>query len=516
MPHAEVPQQIAPPRCDLVIVGGGINGAGIARDAAGRGIHVVLCEKDDLAAHTSSASTKLLHGGLRYLEHYEFALVRKALRERTVLLKLAPHIAKPLRFILPHEPHLRAEWLIRAGLMFYDHLAPRGGLPAAQLVDLAANPVGNPLNAQFRRGFTYWDGWVDDARLVVLNALDAREHGATILTRTVCTQMAREGDHFIVTLRTADGSERTVRARAVVNAAGPWAATVAAMTSGTRAKHGLTLVKGSHIVVPRLYAHDDAYIFQNADRRIVFAIPYEGQFTLIGTTDVEYSGDPGAVRADGTEVAYLCAVASRYFAPAVTPAQVVYTYSGVRPLLAGESSHADAAMLSRDYALELETSVPALLHVFGGKLTTYRRLAEEAVERIAPLLGHNAGAWTAGAPLPGGDLGPGGLEHFTAVLVREYRALPEPLLARYARSYGTRARCILGAARSVAELGREVVAGLYERELDYLLRYEWARTADDILFRRSKLGLHLAPGASRALDQWIGGRCPRNLGEALA
>lgn len=495
-----------PPTCDLLVIGGGINGAGIARDAAGRGLHVVLCERDDLAAHTSSASTKLIHGGLRYLEHYEFALVRKALQERTVLLSIAPHISWPLRFVLPHEPHLRPALLIRAGLWLYDHLASRGGLPSTSVLNLRRADAGAPLKPQFKRGFCYSDGWVDDARLVVINALDARERGATVLTHTACTAIRRESDHFVATLQPIGGAARTVRARAIVNAAGPWAARVAGMASQANPRHGLKLVKGSHIVVPRLYEHPYAYIFQNVDRRIVFAIPYEERFTLIGTTDVDYTGDAASAVADSGEIQYLCDIASRYFVHPVRPTDVVHSYAGVRPLLAGESTNANAASLSRDYALELEPGTPPLLNVFGGKLTTYRRLAEQAVDQLAPLLGAVSGPWTSAQPLPGGDLGAGGFDSFIARLYSQYPQLPRALLHRYARAYGSRTRCILNQARAPEDLGAQVLPGVYERELEYLIRYEWARSAEDILWRRSKLGLHLDADAALQLTRWLDAR----------
>lgn len=490
-----------PRTCDVLVIGGGINGTGIARDAAGRGLDVVLCERDDLAAHTSSASTKLIHGGLRYLEHYEFTLVRKALEERTVLLSIAPHISWPLRFVLPHEPHLRPAWLIRTGLWLYDHLASRGGLPASRSIDLARDVAGEPLRPQFRRAFTYADAWVDDARLVVLNALDACERGATILTRTRVEALARAQDEFVATLAPAGGAPFALRARAVVNAAGPWAAGVAALAGHRAPGHGLTLVKGSHIVVPRLYAQQHAYIFQNIDRRIVFAIPYEHDYTLIGTTDVAYAGDPAAACADAAEIEYLCTVAGRYFARAITAGDVVHSYSGVRPLLAGEAQ--DAATLSRDYALELQTTGAPLLNVYGGKLTTFRRLAEEAVDRLAPLLGAARSSWTATAPLPGGDLGSGGYAGYLESLTARYPALPPALLARYARAYGTRTGVLLEGVARAGDLGGEVLPGLHAREIAYLRRHEWARTAEDILWRRSKLGLHLARGSAATLEAYL-------------
>jgi glycerol-3-phosphate dehydrogenase len=487
---------------DLLVIGGGVNGAGIARDAAGRGISVLLCEQHDLAAHTSSASTKLIHGGLRYLEHGEFGLVRKALAERETLLALASHIVHPLDFVLPHDRHLRPAWMIRAGLFLYDHLARRRRLHASQAIDLRRHPAGAALQARFRRGFLYADAMADDARLVVVNALDARERGATVLTRTRVVSLVRAQDCWRAKL-SQDGAAREVTARALVNAAGPWAARMHAGATGSHAGHGLRLVKGSHIVVPSLYRAPFAYIFQNEDRRIVFAIPYEQAFTLIGTTEVEYHGDPGSVSASAAEAAYLCRVASRYFAQPVAPDSVVWSYAGVRPLLADEST--DAGAVSRDYALELDCAGPPLLSVFGGKITTYRRLAEESLSHLAPRLGASTRAWTGGAPLPGGDFPQGGYPRYAAALPAQYPAVPEGLLRRYARLYGTRAAHILDGVRVTADLGREILPELYERELDYLRQQEWAMTARDILWRRTKLGLHLPRDAEPVLDHWLAG-----------
>ncbi|HEY4747492.1 MAG TPA: glycerol-3-phosphate dehydrogenase, partial [Steroidobacteraceae bacterium] len=365
---------------DLLVVGGGINGVGIARDAAGRGLRVLLCEQDDLAAHTSSASTKLIHGGLRYLEELRFCLVRKALREREVLLGAAPHIMRPLRFIMPHAAHLRPAWMIRAGLFLYDHLAARARLAGSASVDLRTHIAGEPLKEGYRRGFVYSDGQADDARLVVLNALDAQARGATILTRTRCERLTPRGAGWSATLSCGPGP-RVINARAVVNATGPWVSRFVAEATPVRAAHQVRLVKGSHIVVPRLFAHRFAYIFQNEDRRIVFAIPYEHDFTLLGTTDVDYRADPAAVAIDAGEVSYLCALANRYFRQQIAPANVVWSYSGVRPLLADEST--DPARVTRDYALELDQRPAPLLSVFGGKITTHRALAEDAVNRLA-------------------------------------------------------------------------------------------------------------------------------------
>ncbi|HKD54151.1 MAG TPA: glycerol-3-phosphate dehydrogenase [Steroidobacteraceae bacterium] len=486
--------------CDLLVVGGGVNGTGIARDAAGRGLSVLLCEQDDLAAHTSSQSTKLIHGGLRYLEEFHFALVRKALQEREVLLATAPHIMRPLHFVMPHAPHLRPVWLIRAGLFLYDHLAPRAHLAASATIDLRRHIAGEPLQTPYRRGFVYSDGRVDDARLVVLNALDAQQRGAVILTRTRCEQLTPHGDGWSAVLSDESG-RRMIEARAVVNATGPWVSGFLASAMPARATHHLRLVKGSHVVVPRLFAHRYAYIFQNEDRRVVFAIPYEHDFTLIGTTDVDYRGDPAAVHIDASEASYLCALSNRYFRQQITPGDVVWSYSGVRPLLDDESS--DPTRVSRDYALELDRQPAPLMSVFGGKITTYRRLAEDAVDRLAPLLGNHAAAWTARAHLPGGDLPEGSFAVFLRTLERRYPWLPQRLRQRYAHAYGTRIERVLGGARSLAELGQELLPQLYECEVAYLRREEFARSAEDILWRRSKLGLHLPDADLSTLARWL-------------
>jgi len=485
---------------DLLIVGGGINGTGVARDAAGRGLKVLLCEQDDLASHTSSASTKLIHGGLRYLEEFHFSLVRKALQEREVLLGAAPHIMRPLQFIMPHAAHLRPAWMIRAGLLLYDHLAARARLAGSASVDLRTHIAGEPLKAGYRRGFLYSDGQTDDARLVVLNALDARSRGATILTRTRCERLSPRGALWSATL--GGGREsRVIEARAVVNATGPWVGRFLAEATPVRASRQVRLVKGSHIVVPRLFAHRFAYIFQNEDRRIVFAIPYEHDFTLLGTTDVDYHTDPGAVRIDAGEVSYLCTLANRYFRQQLSPADVVWSYSGVRPLLADEST--DPMRVTRDYALELDRHPLPLLSVFGGKITTYRRLAEDAVNRLAAALGVRARPWTAGAKLPGGDLPQGSLAVFLRTLERRYPWLPARMRRRYAHAYGTRLERLLGTAGTLADLGSELLPQLYEREVEYLCREEFARTAQDILWRRTKLGLHLLNVDTGPLERWL-------------
>ncbi|WP_293760581.1 glycerol-3-phosphate dehydrogenase [uncultured Aquitalea sp.] len=500
---------------DLLVIGGGINGAGIARDAAGRGLSVMLCEKDDLASHTSSASTKLIHGGLRYLEYYEFGLVRKALQEREVLLKAAPHIIWPLRFVMPHDKSQRPEWMIRCGLFLYDHLARREILPGSETVSFASHPAGGPLKADFRRGFVYSDGWVQDARLVVLNAMSAAEHGARIATRTACVAARRDGEHWVCTLEKAGGEREEVRACAVVNAAGPWVESLLKDTLGLPSPKSVRLVKGSHIVVKKLFDHPYAYIFQNPDKRIIFAIPYEQDFTLIGTTDIEYHGDPGQVAIDGDEIAYLCQMANRYFKGSISPADVVSTYSGVRPLLDDEA--ASAASVTRDYSLELDAQGAPMLSVFGGKITTFRKLAEEAVDRLAPLLGNNKPSGTAQEALPGGDMD--SFERFLNVRRQRFPWMPAALLTRYARAYGTRLDTLIGSATGLDQMGREVLPGVYEAELSYLVDQEWATRAEDILWRRSKLKLHLPAHAQSVLDDWIAeyrGGGPRLLLEKAA
>jgi glycerol-3-phosphate dehydrogenase len=504
--------------CDVLIVGGGINGCGIARDLAGRGWRVVLCEKDDLAAHTSSSSTKLIHGGLRYLEYYEFSLVRKALQEREVLLKSAPHIMWPLRFVMPHDPSMRPAWMVRIGLFMYDHLARREVLPGSRSVDLRRHAAGAALKPQFKRGFVYSDGWVDDARLVVLNALDARAKGAEVLTRTRCVCALRDAEGWTAVLESAD-KQRTVRARAVVNAAGPWAESflrgVAHAAEGEAlATRHLRLVKGSHIVVPRLFTHDHAYIFQNPDKRITFAIPYQNDFTLIGTTDIELHGDdPGAARIGDDEIEYLCAQASRYFRKAVTPAEVVWTYSGVRPLLDDDAG--DPSAVTRDYLLESNTGAAPLLSVWGGKITTFRKLAEDAADEIGRMLGEARPAWTGGAFLAGGELSgwigasngasrpDDDFERFVAAVRARYPWLDAGLARRLARAYGARIAEVLGEARSMADMGSAVAPGLHERELRYLQDQEWAVSGDDVLWRRSKLGLHFTPQERERVGAWM-------------
>jgi glycerol-3-phosphate dehydrogenase len=493
---------------DLAIIGGGVNGCGIARDAAGRGARVLLCEQNDLASGTSSAATKLIHGGLRYLEHYEFRLVREALMEREVLWGIAPHIVWPLRFVLPYHKGLRPAWMLRLGLFLYDHLGGRKRLPPTRTVDLTSDPAGAPLKpGEFATGFEYSDCWVDDARLVALNARDAADRGATVLTRTKAVSAERNPDSWTVVLRDqiSGGTER-VRSRVVVNAAGPWAGTVLNSTLRLNTAAKVRLVQGSHIVVPRLYDHDRCYIFQNADGRIFFAIPYEQDFTLIGTTDRDYVGDPADVKASADEIDYICGSATEYFSRSVTPTDVVWTYSGVRPLYDKGDGAAQAA--TRDYVLDVDRHGGApLLSVFGGKLTTYRKLAEHALALLGsdlPVLKAAAG-WTARAPLPGGDFPVDGYPALVERLRAQWPFLSAEHARRLARQYGTTARTILGTARSAADLGRHFGATLYQVEVDHLVRREWACTAADILWRRTKLGLRLDRDEVERLETYLAG-----------
>lgn len=485
---------------DLIVVGGGINGAGIARDAAGRGMSVLLCEADDLASHTSSASTKLIHGGLRYLEQYEFKLVAKALSEREVLLRAAPHIIHPLRFVLPHQKHLRPAWMIRAGLFLYDHLGYHQTLEGSHGLKLGEHPAGKPLKSGFRKGFVYSDARVSDARLVVLNCMDAADRGADILTRTRCESARRSQDGWAVTLRTTGGAQYEIHARALVNAAGPWAVRFLDDVAALDHRYALRLIKGSHIVVPRMFDHEYAYIFQQPDRRIVFAIPYERDFTLVGTTDIEHKGRPDQVAIDDDEVSYLCESVNRYFNKAIAPDDVVWKFSGVRPLL--DDHEANASKVTRDYRIQLDMEAAPLLNVFGGKLTTFRRLSEDAVDQLAPTLDNNNKAWTgAGHPLPGGDgLDP---QQLQASLQSDYSFIPPDLVSRWVYSYGTRTRDIIGEASCMGDLGQHFGADLYQAEVDYLVRHEWARTADDILWRRSKMGLRLTDGQAQQLATYL-------------
>jgi len=488
---------------DLFVIGGGINGAGIARDAAGRGLSVVLCEKDDLAQGTSSRSGKLVHGGLRYLEYYEFRLVREALIEREVLLDSAPHIIWPMRFVLPHSPLDRPAWLIRLGLFLYDNLGGRRRLPGTRALDLTSAPEGRALKPHCTRGFEYSDCWVDDARLVVLNALDAELRGASVLTRTACTRARRDGDAWRVeTRRTDTGQTDVYRARALVNAGGPWVSEIIGRVTGANAARQVRLVKGSHLIVPKFWEGEQAYLVQNHDKRVIFINPYEGDKALIGTTDIPYDGRAEDVSADGDEIAYLIAAVNRYFRAELTRADVLHSFSGVRPLLDDDAENPSA--VTRDYTFELDArdGLP-LLSVFGGKITTFRKLAEHAIERLVPYLPERAPAWTADGRLPGGDMPGADIEAFVGRLRARHPWLPDSLAGHYARLYGTRADTLIGAADSLAALGRCFGGDFHEAEARFLHAEEWALQPEDILSRRTKHGLHLNDGQRQAFRDWF-------------
>ena len=489
---------------DIFVIGGGINGCGIARDAAGRGYSVFLAEMNDLASGTSSAATKLIHGGLRYLEHLEFRLVREALMEREVLLASAPHIIWPLRIVLPHHRGLRPAWFLRLGLFVYDTLGGRKLLPATRDVRLRGDPVGGPLRPDYETGFEFSDCWVNDARLVVLNARDAAERGATIRTRTTVISARNEDGLWHVALRdTTTGAQQTVRARLLVNATGPWVDQVLSTTLGQDSVGNVRLVQGSHIVVDKLYDHDRCYMFQNADGRIIFVIPYENDYTLIGTTDRDYDADPAQVAVSEAEIDYLCAAVSEYLAKPVRRADVVWSYSGVRPLYADGASKAQET--TRDYVLKTagRAGDAPLINVIGGKLTTYRRLAEAALEKVDKLLGSKGRPWTAGATLPGGDFPPDGYAALVQGLKRDYPFLDLDFARRLVRLYGTLARAILGVARSYGDLGQHFGADLYAAEVSYLMDREWAMTAEDVLWRRTKRGLRGDAIDSAALEAFM-------------
>lgn len=495
---------------DLAIIGGGINGCGIARDAAGRGLSVFLCERDDLASGTSSASTKLIHGGLRYLQYREFRLVREALIEREVLWRMAPHIIRPLRFVLPHHSGLRPAWLLRLGLFIYDHLGGRALLPASRRLRLDRDPAGQPLKSGYRLAFEYSDCWADDARLVVLNAMDAKARGAVVQTRTSCIAARRQDGAWTVTTQDQrTGAKQTIRARLLINAAGPWIANV--LDEVVQQKFGakIRLVQGSHIVVPKLFDHDRCYIFQNTDNRIVFAIPYERDFTLVGTTDLDFQGEPDSIKASADEIAYLCAAVNEYFTRSIAPKDVVWTYSGVRPLY--DDGASEAQEVTRDYVLSLDApdGSPPLLNIVGGKITTFRRLAEAALATLAPFLPADAVAkagWTRGASLPGGEFPTDGFSALVAEMRARHAYLAPEHAVRLARAYGTHAMLILHNTRQYADLGRRFGADLTEREVAYLMDHEWAVAAADVVWRRSKLGLRMSAVEIDALDRWMADR----------
>ena len=481
--------------CDLLVVGGGINGVAIARDAAGRGLKVLLCEKGDLAAATSSASSKLVHGGLRYLEHGDFRLVRESLVEREVLLRMAPYLVRPMRFVLPQGPGSRPRWLVRAGLFLYDRLGGARSLPGARALDLRHDPLGRPLRVP-GAGFVYADCRVDDARLTVTTARDAAERGATILIRTALVSARREPDGWHATLQTEGGAAREVAARVLVNAAGPWVLDVQRL-AGLSSAATLRLVKGSHIVVPQLYEGDHAYLLQNDDRRIVFVIPIERDFSLIGTTELPFSGDPTSVAVSEAEVAYLCHAVARWFDTPPVASDVVWRYAGVRPLY--EDRARSASAVTRDYVFDLDTAGAPALSIFGGKLTTHRRLAEHALARLTPHLPKAAPAWTADSLLPGGvDLPLGGIAALAVELVRDHPTIDTATAERLAQSYGDEARQILGGPP-----GHDFGHGFREAELRWLIEREWACTAEDVLWRRSKLGLVMSSDEAQQIAAFL-------------
>ncbi len=499
---------MSPEPFDLAVIGGGVNGCGVARDAVGRGLSVVLCEQSDLGQATSSASTKLFHGGLRYLEHYKFRLVRESLIEREVLLRAMPHISWPLRFVLPHHKGLRPAWLLRLGLFIYDHLGGRRILPGTKTLDLRASPYGAPLRPEFTRAFEYSDCWVEDSRLVVLNARDAADRGAHILTRTQCESAWRSGDGWILALRNGvTGRQRTIHARTLVNAAGPWAGSVLRQQVGANTSEAVRLVRGSHIVTRRLFDHDRVYIFQNGDGRIFFAIPYETDFTLIGTTDVDHDGAPGDAVCTREEADYLCAAISEYLTDPVSVDDIVWSYAGVRPLY--DDGVSSASKATRDYVLTLDDrqgAAPPLLNIFGGKITTYRRLAEAVLSRLRPYFPKAGGAWTAMAPLPGGDFPVDGVQALVNDLKTEYPYLDRNWALRLVRAYGTDAARILSGAKTRDGLGQIFGATLSAREVVWLMDREWAHNAEDVLWRRSKLGLRFSADETARLDRFMEAR----------
>jgi len=488
---------------DLIIIGGGINGAGIARDAAGRGLKVALCEMGDLAGATSSASSKLIHGGLRYLEHYEFRLVAEALSERETLLRVAPHLVTPLRFVLPWVPSMRPRWILRLGLWLYDHLARRSVLPPARAADLSVSAYGAGLRPEFARGFSYSDCWVDDARLVIHNCLAAARLGASIYPRTCVSSARRDDGLWRVIANRADG-RIALRSRALVNAAGPWVRAVLADVIGREPSHQLRLVKGSHIVTSRLYVGDHAFILQNDDGRIILVIPYRGEYSLIGTTDIAHAGPPEAAGISSGEIAYLCTAVNRYFSRSVGSGDVLWSYSGVRPLY--DDGSANPSEVTRDYKLLVDDDdgLP-LLSIYGGKITTYRCLAEHALRKLATWFPGMKPEWTAHHVLPGGDI-EGGPEQYAHDLAIYYPELPSELLVALASRHGSMARSVLGDARSQADLGPFFGETLYAREVDHFIDREWAQTPDDILWRRTKAGLLLDDNAQQALARYMATR----------
>lgn len=490
-------------KVDLFVIGGGINGAGIARDAAGRGLSVVLCEKDDLAEGTSSRSGKLVHGGLRYLEYYEFRLVREALIEREVLMRNAPHIIWPMRFVLPHSPQDRPAWLVRLGLFLYDHLGGRKKLPGTRTLNLHRDPEGAAIKDTYKRGFEYSDCWVDDARLVVLNAVDAAERGATVLTRSPCTSARREGNVWKVTTQNSvTGETREFEAKLLVNAAGPWVTDVVNRVAGSNSPRNVRLVKGSHIIVPKFWKGENAYLVQNHDKRVIFINPYERDKALIGTTDIPYEGRAEDVTADESEVQYLIDAVNKYFKEELTRDDVLTTFSGVRPLF--DDGQGNPSAVTRDYVFDIDEKGGApLLNIFGGKITTFRELAERGLHKIAKFFPQMGADWTENAPLPGGDMENADYEAFRNKMKQDYPWMPRSLRQHYGRLYGSRVAKIAGNATSLDGLGRHFGGNLYEAEVSYVVEHEWAQTAEDILWRRTKHRLHLTDEEQAAFTKWF-------------
>jgi D-erythritol 1-phosphate dehydrogenase len=492
-----------PKNIDLFVIGGGINGAGIARDAAGRGLSVVLCEKDDLAEGTSSRSGKLVHGGLRYLEYYEFRLVRKALIEREVLMRAAPHIIWPMRFVLPHSPDDRPAWLVRLGLFLYDNLGGRKKLPGTRTLNLNRDPEGAPIIDKYTKGFEYSDCWVDDARLVVLNAVDAAARGATVLTRSPCVSARRENERWTVTTKhSLTGDIQVFHAKVLVNAAGPWVTDVIHRVAGANSSRNVRLVKGSHIIVPKFWEGTNAYLVQNHDKRVIFINPYEGDKALIGTTDIPYDGRAEDVTADEDEIAYLIAAVNRYFKEKLRREDVLETFSGVRPLF--DDGNGNPSAVTRDYVFDLEESGGApLLNVFGGKITTFRELAERGLHKLKGFFPEMGKDWTEHTPLPGGEIENADYLAFADKIKTDYPWMPRDLRHHYGRLYGARITEIVGSATSLTDLGEHFGGTLFEAEARYLARAEWATTAEDILWRRTKHRLHLSASEQARFTDWF-------------
>lgn len=485
---------------DCIIVGGGINGCGIAADAAGRGLSVALVEKTDLGAATSSASSKLIHGGLRYLEHYEFRLVREALRERDVLMSIAPHLIQPLKFILPHDKSMRPTWLIRLGLFLYDHLGGRISLPKSRLLRLAKHSAGKVLKSTFSKAFSYYDCQTNDSRLVISNALSARQNGAAIFPHTEFMHAREQKGLWHVDIQPHDGSPQTLVGKTIINATGPWCDRLLQRIDNVNSRHRLRLIKGSHIVVPKLYDDDYAFILQHTDKRIVFVTPYFGEFNMVGTTDVEYEGDPRHVNASEEEITYLCDIVNHYFQRQVSTDDVVTTWAGVRPLVSEAEDNPSA--VTRDYQLELLTTPAPIVNVYGGKITTYRKLAEAVLEKLTPYFPHAGKPWTANHPLPGGDLSQS-LEDFIVSCQAHYAFLPADCIRRYVHAYGTRLHDLLRDCESLADMGEYFGQDLYEREVRFLIEQEWASNCDDILWRRSRIGMHFTSAQTERLATWL-------------